>query len=96
MRRSCRRENIRTQVGARHLVSRNVLDRWPVFSLDSYLVIDPIGNGLLTEGFAAEEASDAISKGLLAPSDDHGAFDGFSAHVSNIYKRACSVNKPAC
>lgn len=62
-----------------------MLNGRPILGLNSDLVLNPIGNGLLAERAATEEVGDTVGQSLLAASDSNGAFDSFSAHGEQTY-----------
>lgn len=93
-------ENIGAQTHAGDLAISDVLESRPPLGVEQGLVFEPVGNGLLGNGRAIQEAAQPVSKGRLtagnvdrAPERSNVRFiHGGIGYTSVLVK----VNKPTC
>lgn len=67
-------KDIGSQVVARNLLSSDVLESGPVLGGDQVTLTEPLGHGLLADGGAGHERSDALGQSRLAAGDFDGLF----------------------
>lgn len=62
-------KDVGAQLGSTDLTGGNVLKGGPIFGFDEDLLTQPLGDGLLSQGWAAKEVGQAFRKGSLASRD---------------------------
>lgn len=80
-------EDIRPKVVARNFLVCNVFDRRPVFGGNQALTAQPIGNGLLADGWTLHEAGDSIRESNLTASDANCALKSDNVRFLHDYRR---------